>query len=262
MRAMAKQLAKGAWVITGAASGFGREFARRLAGEGHSLALWDMNAAGLAETKALCTGVAVDCQEVDVTDPESVARAADASTTALGPLAHAVNCAGVLRVGAAENVSPADYRLMIEVNYLGTVHVSQALVPHLRAAGPGRKTLMLVASVAGLRGFPQLAGYCATKFAVVGFGQALRDELRGDDIDVKVLCPPPGDTPMVQQLETLPPVYKLSRIFTAPEVVDEALASVERPDWLVLIDVGSKALWRLGRLAPAVVDRVVRWADR
>lgn len=249
-------------MVTGAASGFGREFARRLAGQGADLALWDMNEAGLQETRALCSGVQVHCHKVDVTDPESVARAADASAEALGPLAHVVNCAGVLRVGSAQSVSPADYRLMIEVNYLGTVHVSQALVPHLRSAGPGQKTLMLVASVAGLRGFPQLAGYCATKFAVVGFGQALRDELAGDDIDVKVLCPPPGDTPMVQQLDSLPPVYKLSRMFSAEEVVKEALASLRRPEWVVLIDAGSKALWRLGRLAPNVVDRVVRWADR
>ncbi|MBZ0115709.1 MAG: SDR family oxidoreductase, partial [Sandaracinaceae bacterium] len=61
-------------------------------------------------------------------------------------------------------------------NYLGTVHVALAVLPELRAR-EGRASLMLVASVAGLRGFPRLAGYSASKFAVVGFAQALSDEL-------------------------------------------------------------------------------------
>jgi short-subunit dehydrogenase len=143
------------------------------------------------------------------------------------------------------------------------VHVALATLPLLRATGTkaAKSTLVLVASVAGLRGFPQLAGYSASKFAVLGFAQALRDELAGSGVDLRVLCPPPGDTPMVRDLPQRPPVYKLSRLFTAAEVVDGLLRGLEGDEWILLVDVGSKAMWRAGRVAPGLLDRLVRWAS-
>jgi len=249
-------------VVTGAASGFGRELARRLAQRGEKVALWDRNPGGLEETRALLGAAAsVHVETVDVADPAAVQRAAAATHGALGSIGHVIHAAGVLRVGAAERMSPLDYRLMIEVNYLGSVHVAQATLPWLREAakaGGGKATLMLVASVAGLRGFPELAGYSASKFAVLGFAQALRDEVRGSGVDVRVLCPPPGDTPMVRDLPELPPIYKLSKMFTAEEVVEGALRGLDRNDWIVLIDRNSRALHTLGRLAPRLVDLVIR----
>lgn len=256
-----KPLAKGAWVVTGAASGFGRELARQLSERGESLALWDRDAAGLEETRALVKRA--ETFIVDVTDPTSVHDAAMKSREALGPLAHVVNSAGVLRVGRMESVSAADHALMMQVNYLGSVHVAQAMLPHLReTSGDGRSVLLFIASVAGLRGFPELAGYSASKFAVVGFAQALRDELTQDDIDVRVLCPPPGDTPMVQELEHRPAVYDLSRLYTAEEVVTAALKGIEKRRFLLFVDAGSKSLHRVGRVAPGLVDYIVRRAGR
>jgi len=263
--AKSRNRAGGAWLLTGAAGGFGRVFAQRLAARGESVALGDRDGHGLEKTRALLPEDArVHLEAVDVTDPAAVQRAAAATHGALGSIAHVIHGAGVLRVGPAAEMAPSDYRLMMEVNYLGTVHVTQAVLPYLEQAsrgGAGRATLMLVASVAGLRGFPELAGYSATKFAVMGFAQALRDELKDTEIDLRVLCPPPGDTPMVRDLDELPPVYKLSRMFTAEEVVDGALAALDRSDWIVLIDTGSKALWRVGRLAPTLLDLIVRRAQ-
>lgn len=263
--AKAKNRAAGAWLVTGAAGGFGREFARQLSERGQSVALWDRDGHGLEQTRALLGDDArVHLEAVDVTDPAAVLRAAAATQGALGSIAHVIHGAGVLRVGPAAELAPSDYRLMIEVNYLGTVHVTQAVLPHLQQAsrgGAGRATLMLVASVAGLRGFPELAGYSASKFAVMGFAQALRDELKDTDVDLRVLCPPPGDTPMVRNLAELPPVYKLSRMFSAEEVVDGALAGLDGDDWILLVDLGSKALWRVGRIAPTLLDLVVRRAQ-
>ncbi len=258
---MAKKRARGAWLVTGAASGFGREFAQRLAARGERLWLWDRDEAGLRETaRGLGSGVHVEA--VDVTDPAAVERATASSVAATGPLAHVVSCAGILRVGPAESMAASDFHAMITVNYLGTVHVALSTLPLLRASGTASApaTLLLVASVAGLRGFPQLAGYSASKFAVVGFGQALRDEVAGSGVDVRVLCPPPGDTPMVRSLEKVPPVYKLSRLYTATEVVDATFRGLEGDEPVLLVDVGSKAMWRASRIAPGLLDRVVRWA--
>lgn len=256
--------AQGAWVITGGASGFGREFARRLVERGETVALWDQSAEALSSAR---TALAVAHTEVvDVRDPVTLTRAAERTREAVGPIAHVINSAGVLRVGDAEQVLAADYRLMMEVNYLGTVHVTQALLPHLEEAatrdGEGSATLLLIASVAGLRGFPQLAGYCASKFAVVGFGEALRVELRDRPIDVRILCPPPGDTPMVRDLERVPPVYKLSRLFTAEEVVEATLRALDGREAMIFVDVTSRATRALNASATGLVDRVLHLAGK
>jgi NAD(P)-dependent dehydrogenase (short-subunit alcohol dehydrogenase family) len=246
-----------AWIVTGAASGFGRAMASRLAARGETVALWDRNSDGLEATRAALPSGSVHVEVLDVTDPDAVRAAMERTAEAVGAIAHVFHSAGVLSVGPAEDVAAHDYRRMIEVNYLGSVHVALAALPFLRRA-PGKATLTLVASVAGLRGFPQLAGYSASKFAVLGFAQALADELAGSNVGVKVLCPPPGDTPMVRDLSTLPPVYKLSPLFTADEVVDAALRELDRPGLVGLVDLRSKALWRVGRWVPAVLDLVVR----
>ncbi len=253
--------AEGTWVITGAGSGFGRVFAQRLAERGATLALWDRDAAGLETTRALLGNARVHVQVVDVTDAAAVWHAAEATRDAIGPVAHVVHSAGILRVGPVKALGSDDHARMMQVNYLGSVHVTQALLPQLEAAS-GRSTLLFVASVAGLRGFPELAGYCASKFAVVGFAQALRDELHGGRVDVRVLCPPPGDTPMVRQLEKVPPVYRLSRLYSAEEVVDAALRGLEGRSFAILVDASSKLLHKVGAIAPGVVDRVVRFAAR
>jgi NAD(P)-dependent dehydrogenase (short-subunit alcohol dehydrogenase family) len=259
-----RELSRGAWLVTGAASGFGREFARQLVLRGETVVLWDRDVNGLDATCALAGCPQAHREVVDVTDHDAVVSAAARTGAIVGRVAHVVHCAGILRVGPAEQVSAADYRAMLEVNALGSIHVSLATLPMLREAakGGGRSTLMLVASVAGLRGFPELAGYCASKHAVLGFAQSLRDELAGEPIDVKVLCPPPGDTPMVQSLARRPPVYKLSRLYSAQEIVSSAVESLTSREWLSLVDVGSKALWRVARFAPMVLDRVVQLARR
>lgn len=255
-----KARARGTWVITGAASGFGRVFAQKLSARGEKVALWDRDADGLRATQALLSSPS-HIQHVDVTDTASVWHAAEATRDAIGPVAHVVNSAGILRVGPARDLPPEDFARMMQVNFLGSVHVAQALLPQLERAA-GRSTLLFIASVAGLRGFPLLAGYSASKFAVVGFSQALRDELASTNVDVRVLCPPPGDTPMVRDLPEQPPVYKLSRMFTAEEVVDAALKGLEREDWLMLVDAKSKLLHKVGAIAPSIVDAIIRRATR
>ena len=259
---MKRALAGGTWVITGAASGFGREFARRLAARGAALALWDRDGDGARATAASIPEARTLVVEMDVTDPASVERAAGQTLRELGPVAHVIHCAGVLRVGPATEVSAADHALMVQVNYLGSVHVAQALLPQLRRTTGGRATLLFTASVAGLRGFPELAGYSASKFAVVGFAQALRAELSASPVDVKVLCPPPGDTPMVRNLPTRPPVYELSKLYSAEAIVDSALEQLETRRWLLLVDPGSRALRAIDGVIPSLVDRIVRFASR
>lgn len=253
--------AKGAWLVTGAASGFGRCYATRLASMGEELVLWDRDEAGLAEARAAIGPSVAHVEAVDVSSHDDVRRATEA-TRARTRVRHVIHSAGILRVGPALAMSASDYAQMIAVNLLGTIHVATAWAPELGLAEDGRATLLLVASVAGLRGYPELAGYSASKHGVVGFARALRDELAGGPVDVKVLCPPPGDTPMVRGLERLPPIYKLSRLFTADEVVDASMRQLEGGGFLQLVDATSKATHLATALVPRLVDRIVQRASR
>ena len=252
-----------AWLITGAGSGFGREFATQLAAQGARLVLWDIDEASLQQTQEALTDSVAHTEVVDVCDANATRAAMERSLTS-APITRLVHCAGVLRVGPAGEMSPEDYRVMMDVNYLGSVHMALAILPHFRAlsAEGERSTLLLVCSVSGLRGFPLLAGYCASKFAVLGFAQALRSELQATKVDVRVLCPPPGDTPMVQNLSEVPPVYKLSRLFTAEEVVNKALKGLRGSGWLMLTDMNSKAMRWADRMMPWLVDGIVNRAAR
>lgn len=254
------KLATGAWVVTGAASGFGREFARRIVGRGAPVALFDRDAAGLAETAALLGGARVHHATVDLLDDGALARAVQEAREALGTIAHCVHCAGVLKFGRVEDMAVDDFRRMMEVNYLGSVKAAQATLPHLReAARGGRSLLLLTASIAGLRAAPEVGAYSASKFAVVGLAQALRDELAGTGVDVRALCPPPGDTPMLRNQPSLPPIYKVTKTLSAEQIVARALDAVDHDQRLeMIIDAQSRALIAASRFAPALSEWIVR----
>lgn len=248
-----------AWLVTGAASGIGRSLATQLAARGEKLVLWDRDQAGLSQTAQSIGSACVFQTHLDVTDPQAVREAAE-QTDRKTPLRFAIHCAGILRVGSALEMAPADYRSMMEVNYLGSVHVAQALVPILlKSATPKQRALLvLISSVAGLRAIPSLTGYSASKHAVVGFGRGLSDELYEQPIDVRVVCPPAVDTPMVRNLPSLPPVYRLSPPQSVDGVAASILRGIREPGWLTLLDAQSKLLWGLERTIPKTLGWVVQ----
>lgn len=253
-----KPLAPGAWIVTGAASGFGREFAVRLARRGVALALFDRDVDGLEATRSLLPGAKVHTAAVDLSNDDAIFGAVRAAREALGPIAHCVNSAGVLSFGAIETTPVADFRRLMEVNYLGSVKVAQAALPHLREGSSGKRSVMLfVASIAGLRAAPQVGGYSASKYAVVGVARALRDEMIGTDIDVRALCPPAGDTPMIRAFETLPPIYKVTSKLSAQTIVGRALDALDAPGFEILVDAQSRALIAANKLVPGIAEWVV-----
>jgi NAD(P)-dependent dehydrogenase (short-subunit alcohol dehydrogenase family) len=247
---------KPTWLITGAASGLGRALALNLARRGERLVLWDRDAEGLAQVAALAGPHALRSDVVDVVQPEQVREAAARAADEAFPLLKVIHCAGILRVGPALKLPAVDYRAMMEVNYLGSVHVARALVPILRdAARPKQRgQLALVASLAAFRGMPELAGYSASKAAVLSFAEALRDELRDAPVDVRVVCPPPLDTPMVRNLPELPPIYRLSPPTSVEETAKDVLAKLEGRDFIVLLGKATRLLWHAQHVAPLGVD--------
>ena len=178
--------------VTGAGSGIGRALALHLADRGCRLALSDVDAAGLAETERLLTGRAraVTTAVVDVAEEAAVAAWADAVVSDHGRANLVFNNAGVALSGTVMSLSTDDYRWIMGVNFWGVVHGTKAFLPHLEASGEGH--VVNISSVFGLTAQPLMSGYNASKYAVRGFTESLRQDLELTGSRVSATCVHPG----------------------------------------------------------------------
>ena len=179
-------------VITGAGSGIGRALALELAGRGARIAVSDVDEVAAKDTAEACRARGGQAQEwrLDVADREAVFAHAEDVAAHFGAVHLVVNNAGVALHGPVAELTDADMRWVMEIDYWGVVHGSQAFLPHLAASGDGQ--LANVSSVFGLIAVPKQAAYNAAKFAVRGFTEALRQEVRLDGLPVSVSCIHPG----------------------------------------------------------------------
>jgi len=179
----------GVAVVTGAASGIGAALAVVLAARGCSLALADVNAAGLRDpaAQARSHGVTVSEHKLDVADADAVAALPDAVLTEHGRVNVLINNAGVALGGSFEQVSAADFDWLFSINFGGVVRMTRAFLPALRREPAAQ--LVNLSSVFGLVAPPGQTAYAASKFAVRGFSEALRHELEGSPVGVTVVHP-------------------------------------------------------------------------
>lgn len=173
--------------ITGASSGIGRETARMLAGAGANVVLGARRVERLNELVEEIGSDHALAVPTDVRDPEQNRALVRAAVARFGRLDTMVANAGIGMYGGIEDASDADLTRMLEVNLAGTVWSVRAAVPEMRRNGGG--DIIIVASVAGLRGDGNEAVYAATKFGQVGLAGALDREVRRDGIRVTALCP-------------------------------------------------------------------------
>jgi NAD(P)-dependent dehydrogenase (short-subunit alcohol dehydrogenase family) len=163
-------------VVTGAASGIGRALAVDLAKLGAELALADVNAAGLEETRAMLGSAKARTYSVDVSKPSAVEAFAQAVQRDFGRASLLVNNAGVALMGTLAEVSLEDMAWLMGINFWGVVHGCKFFTPLLQREGDAH--IVNLSSVFGLIGPPGQTAYAASKFAVHGFSQSLREELR------------------------------------------------------------------------------------
>ncbi len=178
--------------ITGAGSGIGRALAIDLAGRGTHLALADLDGIGLAETVGRCEGlgVKVTATQLDVADRDAMFAWADSAADQHGAVHLIINNAGVNLAATAAGQSIDDFRWVMDIDFWGVVHGTQAFLPHLRAADCGH--VVNISSVFGLVSVPSQSAYNAAKFAVRGFTDALRIELEIERSNVSVTTIHPG----------------------------------------------------------------------
>jgi NAD(P)-dependent dehydrogenase (short-subunit alcohol dehydrogenase family) len=181
-------------VITGAGSGIGRAVAQRLSAHGCPVALADQDAAGLEETAAALGGVGgvgetVLTRVLDVRDRQGLMTfAAEVAEWAPAPLGMVFNNAGVTVVQGVADAAPEDDEWVFDINFGGVVNGVRAFLPLLLRQDAG--VIVNTSSVFGLVGFPHQSAYCASKFAVRGYTDALRQELR--DTGVRAATVHPG----------------------------------------------------------------------
>lgn len=179
-------------VITGAGSGIGRALALACAGRGSRLALSDVDGAGLAgtvEAAAAAGAREVLPDRLDVADRAAVAGYADHVAGHFGRVNVVVNNAGVSLTGPVAELAYDDLDWIMGVNFWGVVHGSKEFLPHLVASGDGH--LVNLSSLFGLMSMPGQSAYNASKYAVRGFSESLREELlvTGAPVGVTVVHP-------------------------------------------------------------------------
>lgn len=225
-------------VVTGASSGIGAATARALAAEGY--AVW-CSARRSDRIEALAEeigGTAVTC---DVTDPASVAALAEAVGDTLHVLVN--NAGGAFGLATVAEADPEDWRRMYDVNVLGLLHVTQALLPALRASGDG--LIVNVGSIAGHVAYEGGAGYTAAKHGTQVVTETLRLELVGEPIRVSEISPG-----MVQTEE-----FALVRFEGDQERADAVYAGVSAP--LVAEDIADAITWIATRPSHVNIDELV-----
>ena len=196
-------------VITGGASGLGKDVATRIVAEGGTVALWDLNADALAAAKEAIGAAHVVA--LDVSDAAAVARAAESTLAALGKIDVLVCSAGITGATVPVHEFPIDSWLqVVGVNLNGLFYCNRAIVPAMLANGYGR--IVNVASVAGKEGNPNASAYSATKAGVIGFTKSLGKELAGKGVIANALTPATFESPILEQLPQSQVDYMRSKI--------------------------------------------------
>lgn len=213
-------------VITGATAGIGAATARALAGEGVSVVLGGRRRARLDALVAEIGGAAA-AVEMDVRDPGGARVLVDTALRRFGRLDALVACAGIGAYGGILDLSDQALKDMMDTNVAGTVWPIRAAVPRLLEAGGG--DIVIIASVAGLRGAADEAVYAATKFAQVGLAGALDRELREKGIRVTAICPGGTATEFAMGAGRTPDMPGLSKMLRAEEVAAAVVTVLSQP---------------------------------
>ena len=222
-------------VITGAGSGIGRALAVELARSGAKLAISDIDTAGLAETQARVTaiGAPVKADRLNVAERESFEHYANEVVGHYGTVNQIYNNAGIAYTGDLEVIGYNDIERVMDVDFWGVVNGTKIFLPHLIASGDGH--VVNVSSVFGLFSVPGQSAYNAAKFAVRGFTEALRQEMKVAGHPVKVTTVHPGG------IKT-----GILRNSTAADNVDNAALTQMFDKWLTLTSPEAAARIILG----------------
>jgi NAD(P)-dependent dehydrogenase (short-subunit alcohol dehydrogenase family) len=259
---------EGVAVVTGAGSGIGRALAQRLAAAGSAVALADLDEAGLMQTAASLSGkrAAATTHVVDVADEAAVRAFAEDVMARHGRVTLLINNAGVALYGTFEEISLADFRWLVNINFWGAVHGVKYFLPVLKQQR--RAHIVNLSSVFGLVAPTGQSAYSASKFAVRGFTEALRHELEGSSVFVSCVHPAGVKTQIARRAKLgagTPAqtrdegIAKLDRVAktSADGAAERILQGVEHREPRILIGADARRIDMLQRLRPGTYWKVL-----
>ncbi|WP_373539312.1 SDR family oxidoreductase [Chamaesiphon sp.] len=256
-----KPIAQQVVAVVGASSGIGRETALQFAKRQAKVVVSARSESGLASLVAEITALGGDAIAVpaDVSDFAQVQNIADKTVEHYGRLDTWVHAAATAVIAPFEQVTPEEFKRVIDVNLMGAVYGAMVAMPHLRRTGRG--AIITISSVEARRSMPLQSSYSASKHGIEGFLDALRSELKyeGFPISITNVMPSVINTPFYNKARTklgvkptgVPPYYQ-------PSLVAEAILHVaEHPTRDIIVgDVGRAADF-LQKIAPDLVDTIV-----
>ena len=253
-------------IITGGSSGLGLALAKRYAKTGAQVAIVARNRVKLdsaASEIAQQTGNNILTKAVDVSDATQAKLAITELIADLGGLDLLINSAGILKEGYFENLSIDVFQQVMAINLFGVINVSQTCLPALKAS-QGK-----IANIASLGGFVGAFGYTAyssSKFALIGFSDALRYELKPQGVRVQLICPPEFDSPMVDELDISRSPENRAQVLTIPKspvdlIADSTVKAIEGSEFIHFTGIKTKVIGFFARHFSAILraysDKVI-----
>jgi len=251
--------------VTGGSSGIGLACAGLLAARGTDVAIFARGREQLDKSLVLIEGNRVAQKQrfmafgLDVSQRDQAENVLNKAVSDLGVPDILINSAGISFPQRFEDIPHAKFDEIVHVNLNGTWNTVSILLPHMKKRGG---YIVNVSSVAGYIGVYGLSAYSASKFAVMGFSEALRSELKRFNISVSVLCPPDVDTPMLEKSNRIKPeetraISSSASLIKPIDVAREVVAGMGRGQFLILPGSGTKFTHTMKRLFPGLVESIM-----
>jgi NAD(P)-dependent dehydrogenase (short-subunit alcohol dehydrogenase family) len=256
-------------VVTGGGSGIGRALSLALSRRGVRVLVTDIDGAAAHKVAAEC-GNQASAATLDVRDAAAVRACIEQYVHTQGRLDFLFNNAGIAVAGEVNEVPLAAWQRAVDINVYGVLHGVLAAYPLMLKQGYGH--IVNTASLAGVGPAPLLAPYALSKHAVVGLSTSLRIEAAARGVQVSVLCPSAIETPILDAgnpkdipIAWQPDVRRFLTTLAGPpypveKCAEEALASLERNVAVIVLPGRARLAWRLGRLFPALVEKISQGA--
>jgi len=257
--------------ITGGSSGIGLALAKQFAARGANV--WiaarriDQLQDAQAQIQAACqnAGQMVGILQLDVANREQIAAVAAELLQKAGTPDYVINSAGVVQPGEFLKLKPEHFDWMMDINYLGTVFITRAFLPGMLKRGSGH--IVNISSSAGFVGVYGYTAYSGSKFAVKGFTDALRSEIKECDINVSLVCPADTETPQLvyDDLHKPPITRELSKTagrMKADQAAEIILRGIERQQYLIIPGFMNRLTYIISNLLGSAWYTLMDWMVR